>query len=193
MTTTSPQTAAFVANPAALTIRLETPFDDAWIEHLHEISFGPGRFARAAYRVRERFPVDPELCFIAELDGTRAASVRMTPISVGEIDGYLLGPLMTDPAHRKQGAGRALVTQACNLALAKPGVRFVVLVGDLNYYAPLGFVQARHGAIVLPGPVDPSRVLVHSGDSDLAAKLAGVVGPFRGTNTSAVAEQGEYR
>ncbi len=176
MTALSP---AYPAVPAdALAIRLETPADNDWIENLHEVSFGPGRFARAAFRVRERFPVDPSLCFIAELEGQRAASVRLTPIGIAGINGYLLGPLMTDPAFRKQGAGRALVRHACDIALAREGVKFVLLVGDLAYYGPLGFVPSVPNAIRFPAPVDPARVLVHSHDENMAAVLAGDIGRF---------------
>lgn len=164
--------------PQALAIRAETPFDNDWIEALHEVSFGPGRFARAAYRVRERFAVDPALCKVAEIEGQRAASVRMTPISVGGVNGYLLGPLMTDPAFRKQGAGRALVKHVCELALAREGVKFVLLVGDFAYYGPLGFVPSQPDAIRFPGPVDPARVLVHSGDPELAGTLKGAITRF---------------
>lgn len=178
MTALSP---AYPAVPSgALAIRLETPADNNWIENLHEVSFGPGRFARAAFRVRERFPVDPSLCLIAELNGVRAASVRLTPIAVGGVNGYLLGPLMTDPAFRKQGAGRALVRHACDLALARDGVAFVLLVGDLAYYGSLGFVASVPGAIRFPAPVDPARVLVHSYDETMAATLAGDIGRFNG-------------
>jgi len=35
-------------------IRLSTPADAALIEQLHDEVFGPGRFARTAYRVREQ-------------------------------------------------------------------------------------------------------------------------------------------
>lgn len=176
MTALSP---AYPAAPAdALAIRLETPADNDWIENLHEVSFGPGRFARAAFRVRERFATDPDLCFIAELNGVRAASVRLTPIGIGGENGYLLGPLMTDPTFRKQGAGRALVRHACDLALAREGVSFVLLVGDFAYYGPLGFVPSVPNAIRFPGPVDPARVLVHSLDEDMAARLAGDIGRF---------------
>lgn len=178
MTTSTPHAADLVAKPEALAIRLETPFDEAWIEDLHEVSFGPGRFARAAFRVRERFAVDPSLCLIAELGGKRAASVRMTPISVGGINGYLLGPLMTDPTFRKQGAGRALVTHVCDLALARGEGQFVLLVGDLAYYEALGFVPTMPNAIVFPGPVDPARVLVHASDQEISAKLKGPVSRF---------------
>lgn len=175
-------TALSSAYPAAasdaLAIRPETFQDNDWIEALHEVSFGPGRFARAAFRVRERFPVDPSLCFVAEINGERAASVRLTPVGVGGLNGYLLGPLMTDPAFRKQGAGRALVRHACDIALAREGVAFVLLVGDFAYYGPLGFVPTVPHAIRFPAPVDPARVLVHSLDETIAATLAGEVGHF---------------
>jgi len=161
-----------------LNIRLEMPEDDAWIEALHEVSFGPGRFARAAFRVRERIAVDPRLSYIAEIGQERAASVRMTPISVGGVNGYMLGPLMTDPQFRKQGAGRALVRHVCELALQGDGIDFVLLVGDFAYYAPLGFARTVPSAIRFPSPVDPARVLVHSPDPQMAETLAGDVLPW---------------
>ncbi|HEV7417259.1 MAG TPA: N-acetyltransferase, partial [Tianweitania sediminis] len=164
--------------PAALSIRLETPEDDAWIEALHEVSFGPGRFARAAYRVRERIAVDPSLSYVAEIHGERAASVRMTPISVGGRNGYMLGPLMTDPAFRKQGAGRMLVKHVCDLAFEREAIAFVMLVGDFAYYGPLGFARTTLNAIKLPAPVDPTRVLLLAPDQGLAETLAGSVAPW---------------
>ena len=102
----------------------------------------------------------------------------MTPISVGGIDGYLLGPLATDPAYRGRGAGKMLVTEVCKLALAREGVSFVLLVGDEPYYGPLGFAPTTHGAIQFPGPVDPKRVLLHSPDQTLALRLAGPIAAF---------------
>lgn len=176
MTTLSPSPAETIPTPHALSIRMENPDDDAWIEALHEISFGPGRFARAAYRVRERIAVDPTLSHIAEVGGVRAASVRMTPVGVGGLNGYMLGPLMTDPQFRKQGAARALVRHVCALAFDRPGIAFVLLVGDFAYYEPLGFVRTVPGAVRFPAPVDPHRVLVYAPDPQLWEKLAGDVG-----------------
>ena len=178
MTALSPLRADTIPTPATLSIRSEAPDDDAWIEALHEVSFGPGRFARAAYRVRERIAVDPSLSYVAEIEGIRAASVRMTPISIGELNGYMLGPLMTDPEFRKQGAGRALVRHVCDLALEREGIAFVVLVGDHAYYGPLGFVCTQSGAIRFPAPVDPERILVHSRAPEMAGSLAGDVAPW---------------
>lgn len=178
MTATSPLQAETIPTPAALSIRLETPDDDPWIEALHEVSFGPGRFARTAYRVRERIGVDPSLSFIAEVGGQRAASVRMTPIAISGRKGYMLGPLMTDPEFRKQGAGRALVRHVCHLAHARDGVEFVLLVGDFAYYGPLGFVQTRPATIRFPGPVDPARILIQAPDPGLVAALEGSLAPW---------------
>lgn len=161
-----------------ITIRRATPDDDTWVELLQALAFGPGRYARAAFRVRERFPVDPHLSLIAEIDGVRVSSVMMTPISVGGEDGYLLGPLATDPAHRNKGAGKALVREAVRRALSEGTGRYVLLVGDPPYYRPLGFAPTRPGAIRFPGPVDPTRILVHSEDETLAMRLTGDIAAF---------------
>lgn len=161
-------------------MRPETAEDADWVEHLQALAFGPGRFARAAFRVRERFPIDKSLSMIAEIDGQRVASLWMTPISVGGINGYLLGPLATDPAYRNRGAGKMLVREVSRMALARLSVSFVLLVGDRAYYMPLGFAPTVPGAIVFPSPVDPERVLAMSEDPDLAQRLAGPVAAFGG-------------
>ncbi|MDR3473833.1 MAG: N-acetyltransferase [Devosia sp.] len=159
--------------------RFATPADDKFVEDLQALAFGPGRFARTAFRVRERFPIDKSLSLIAEINGVPVASVWMTPISVGDINGYLLGPLATDPDYRGQGAGKLLVREASRLALERHQGSFVLLVGDEPYYGPLGFAKTVHGAIQFPGPVDPERVLVQAPDLTLATRLAGAIGPFR--------------
>jgi predicted N-acetyltransferase YhbS len=161
--------------------RFATPADDQFVEQLQALAFGPGRFARTAFRVRERFPIDKSLSLIAEIGDERVSSVWMTPISVGGTNGYLLGPLATDPAYRGQGAGKLLVREACRLALARHEGEFVLLVGDEPYYGPLGFARTTHGAIQFPGPVDPDRVLLHAADPTLALRLAGPIASFRPT------------
>ena len=167
-----PQRAFPVCRPA-------TPADDSFVDNLQALAFGPGRFARTAFRVRERFPIDKSLSLIAEIGGVPVSSVWMTPISVGGINGYLLGPLATDPAYRGQGAGKLLVREVCRMALERGEGQFVLLVGDEPYYGPLGFVRTAQGAIQFPGPVDPARVLVHAPDSTLALRLAGPIAAFR--------------
>ena len=160
------------------TIRVATPADDRFVEDLQAVAFGPGRFARTAYRVRERFPIDKSLSLIAEVDGQPCGSVWMTPISVGGIDGYMLGPLATHPDFRKRGAGKLLAKEVSRMALERGEGSFVLLVGDRDYYCPLGWVPTVPGAVVWPGPVDPTRVLVYSQDPAMAALLAGPIKAF---------------
>lgn len=161
-----------------LAVRFATPADDAFIEDLQALAFGPGRFARTAFRVRERFPIDPSLSMIGEINGERGGSVWMTPISVGGIDGYLLGPLATHPDFRKRGLGKLLARSVTKAALDRGEGSFVLLVGDQDYYCPLGWQVTTPGAITFPGPVDPTRVLLYSHDPALATTLSGPIAAF---------------
>lgn len=179
MTTVSAPSAAAVSTsplPAGVPyVRFATGADDAFVEELQAIAFGPGRFARTAFRVRERFPIDKSLTLIAEVDGTPCGSVWMTPISVGGRNGYLLGPLATHPDFRKRGAGKLLAREVSQIALARGEGQFVLLVGDRDYYCPLGWEPTVPGNIEFPGPVDPTRVLVLAEDKSLAATLSGPI------------------
>ncbi len=165
--------------PSSPVVRPATVADDVYIEDLQALAFGPGRFARTAFRVRERFPIDPSLSLIAEVDGVPCGSVWMTPISVGGINGYLLGPLATHPNFRKRGAGKLLAREVSRLALARGEGSFVLLVGDQDYYCPLGWAITTPGAVQFPGPVDPTRVLLMSEDRSLAKSLAGPIAAFQ--------------
>jgi len=158
--------------PGLFNYRLEHPNDEPAIEALHAEAFGPGRFARAAYRLREGVAHDPGLSFVAH-DGERMiASVRMTEIAIGGRPVLLLGPLVVLPDYKGQGAGRSLVRMAV-AAAGETGHEVVMLVGDLDYYGPLGFSQLPRYQVTLPGPVDPDRVLVAGLVEDALEGLAG--------------------
>ena len=161
-----------------LSVRPATPHDDVFVEELQAIAFGPGRFARTAFRVRERFPIDASLSLIAEVDGTPCGAVWMTPISVGGLKGYLLGPLATHPNFRKRGAGKLLAREVSARALALGEGQFVLLVGDQDYYCPLGWDITTPGNVEFPGPVDTSRVLLLAADKSLAKSLKGKIAAF---------------
>ena len=53
----------------------------------------------------------------------------------------------------------------------------MILVGDEPYYARMGFTRTPPGRILLPGPVDPARVL-HV--ELVPGALEGVSGKVRG-------------
>lgn len=143
-----------------LTLILEpaADHDAAQIERLNERVFGPGRFARSAYRIRETTPPDPRLSFVARVGTLLVGASAMTPIAVGDASALLLGPLIVEPVFRSQGIGESLVTRSLEAAKAA-GWRLVILVGDEPYYGRMGFKRAPPGRISMPGPVDPARVL----------------------------------
>jgi predicted N-acetyltransferase YhbS len=142
-----------------LTILPETPGDAAAIERLNERAFGPGRFAKSAYRLRERVGQRPVVAFSARVGTLLVGSVRLWPVRIGETAALLLGPLTVEPAFRERGIGHALIERS--LAAAKAaGHRVVVLVGDEPYYGRASFKPVPPGRIAMPGPVDPARLLV---------------------------------
>lgn len=165
-------------NTEPFTYRREDPADSETIEALHADVFGPGRFARTAFRIREGANHDPDLSLVALADGRLVASVRLTPIAIGDKTALLLGPLVVDPVYKGRGAGKALVRRS--LAAAKEaGHSLVLLVGDEPYYGPLGFTRLPPYAVTLPGPVDPARVLIASLKPNAAIGLNGLAAARR--------------
>jgi predicted N-acetyltransferase YhbS len=159
----------------SLTILPETADDAVAIERLHERTFGPGRVAKTAYRIREGAEHWPELSFTARIGTLLVGSVRLTPIRIGATKALLLGPLTIEPPFRDRGIGKALIDRALAEAKSK-GHRLVVLVGDEPYYSKCGFVRIPKGQATMPGPVDPARLLV----CELAkGAFDGVSGPIR--------------
>jgi len=143
----------------SLTILAETADDADAIDRLHERTFGPGRYAKTAYRIREGGPHALALSFTARIGTLLVGSVRLTRIRIGESPALLLGPLTVEPPFRERGIGLALIERA--LADARQqGHRLVVLVGDEPYYGRAGFRRVPKGQAVMPGPVDPERLLV---------------------------------
>ncbi|MGE5370287.1 MAG: GNAT family N-acetyltransferase [Chloroflexota bacterium] len=135
-----------------------TAADEAQIEKLDERAFGPGRYARTAFRLREAVPPDLSLSFVARVGTLLVGANRMTGILVGETPALLLGPLTVEPAFRSQGVGEKLMSHSLDAARAA-GHGLVLLVGDLDYYSRVGFSRVPRGKITMPGPVDPDRIL----------------------------------
>ncbi len=143
----------------SLTILPETAADADAIERLHERTFGPGRYARSAYRIREGRVHELTLSFTARIGTLMVGSVRLTPVRVGETPALLLGPLTVEPPFRERGIGAALIRRSLEEAKTH-GHKLVLLVGDESYYGKSGFSRIGKGRVKLPGPVDPDRLLV---------------------------------
>ena len=164
-------------NDLSITILPETPEDTAAIDRLNARTFGPGRFAKSAYRIREEVDHIPELSFTARVGTLLVGSVRLSPVVIGTTPALLLGPLTVEPPFRVRGIGQKLIERALVEAKGR-GHRLVVLVGDEPYYGKAGFKRIPKGLVALPGPVDPARMLI----AELApGAFDGVSGMIRGT------------
>jgi len=162
----------------SLSIRPELHSDFDAIERLHERAFGPGRFARTAFRLREGGSHDFALSFTANVGTLLVGSVRLSPIWAGQIRALVLGPLTVEPAFKERGIGAALMARSLEAA-REAGAPLVVLVGDEPYYARFGFKPIPPGQLRLPGPVDPARFLACELTEGALAKARGPVTPRR--------------
>src|SRR5436190_24008920 len=160
----------------SLTILPEKPEDAAAIDRLHERTFGPGRYARTAYRIREKLAHRLDLSYTARIGTLLAASARFTPVRIGETPALLLGPLTIEPPFRDRGIGKAMMERALSDARVQ-GHRLVILVGDEPYYARVGFKRVPNGAITMPGPADPARILAAELTEGALTGVSGVVRP----------------
>jgi predicted N-acetyltransferase YhbS len=147
---------------------------DAVIEDINAEAFGPGRFARAAYRIREGGPHERHLSFVALAGVDVVASVRLTRVRIGQADALLLGPLAVRPAWKNRGVGRHILSMSVEAA-RQAGHGLVVLVGDEPYYGPLGFRQVPQKQMKFPAPVDQSRILYQELTEGSLADAAGLV------------------
>jgi len=163
---------------ASFQIRNESESDAPVLVKLSAEAFGPGRFARSAYRVRQGVPPVAPLSLTGWRDDRLVGGIRFTAVSIGaERQALLLGPLVIDPAHEGNGYGKALVGEGLDRARAQ-GFRLVVLVGDMPYYGRFGFAPVPRGQITLPGPVDPARLLALELVPDALAGAVGTMQPI---------------
>lgn len=138
--------------------RPERAQDAVHIAALLDESFGPGRFAKSAYRLREGRPPVAGLSFVAVKEDILIGSVRFWPVLIGTKPVLLLGPIAVNSKFRGAGAAAHLIEYSCQEA-KKLGHQLIILVGDLEYYSRTGFKQLI-GDIKFPAPVDYARVLV---------------------------------
>ncbi len=157
-----------------LEIRPERAEDGPLVEALNEASFGPGRFAKSAYRLREGVNPVAGLSFVAVEEGELRGSIRFWPVAIGKEKSLLLGPLAVKSDQRGRGLGIALMKRGIEEARAQ-GHASIILVGDEPYYVRAGFSALPPGRIRFPGPVDQSRILGQSLKPNALLTLSGEV------------------
>lgn len=142
------------AAPQSPVVAEETPFDAAAIDRVVDRAFGPGRYAKTAERLREGS--EPIGGLIARVGREVIGSVRLWPVTVGEVRAAFLGPIAVEAVWRSGKVGAYLV-EACIERARSLGLSGVLLVGDAPYFGRFGFEVAPLAAV--PGPVDQRRVL----------------------------------
>ena len=152
----------------------ERPEDAPAVAALIEAAFGPGRYAKAAERLREGNTLLADLSFTAYSGEALIGAVRMWPIRIGDRPALFLGPIAVDAAWRSRGVGAALVRRTCEACRAA-GHDLILLVGDPPFFGPLGFSQVPEHRLVMPGPVDPRRLLARALTPGADQGLQGVV------------------
>ena len=141
-------------------IRLAHDKDLKNIEKLLDEAFGPGRYARTAYRYREKHNLISEYSYIYQDNKQLLASISFSQIFINnKSEGLLLGPLAVKPGHVGKGHGVALVETTIKLIKKSKKYSFIVLVGDIDYYRRFNFKQISQ-PLNLVGPVNPDRVLI---------------------------------
>ncbi len=141
-------------------IRLAHDKDLKNIEKLLDEAFGPGRYARTAYRYREKHNLISEYSYIYQDNKQLLASISFSQIFINnKSEGLLLGPLAVKPGHVGKGYGVALVETTIKLIKKSKRYSFIVLVGDIDYYRRFNFKQISQ-PLNLVGPVNPDRVLI---------------------------------
>jgi predicted N-acetyltransferase YhbS len=133
--------------------------NDKIIKLLHK-SFGPGRFARSVYRLREKNDRDTEFSYIYELNNQILSSISYYKTFLNnDTNGLLLGPLAVDPEHRGKGYGVELVKYTIALIKKTTTYDFILVIGDYHYYEKFGFKKINN-TFSFYGPVNSEKVLI---------------------------------
>lgn len=150
-------------------IRLCATKDYAAAETLTGNIFGPGRFAKTAYRLREQTETGTETVFGAYCPETEklVGSAQLTPVTVktplnAKTSVFLLGPVAVIQEFQNIAVGSGLIRKALRYVTEGENPLPVLLVGDAAYYQRFGFRPYDPDGMILPGPADPGRVLIFS-------------------------------
>ncbi|MBD3728928.1 MAG: N-acetyltransferase [Sphingomonadales bacterium] len=157
------------------------------VEQLLDAAFGPERHARTAYRIRTGMDWLPALSFAAlDDEDYLAGTIQLWPVALTDPAGrahpmIMVGPVAVVPALQGAGYGKALMAAALGAidAMDSPQSPALpqVMIGDEPYYGRWGFSAAATGGWRCPGPWDPARLLVRTGNPAVLPG-EGMLGPW---------------
>ncbi len=159
--------------------------DPQMVEELLDRAFGPGRFQRTAYMVRQGTEALPALSFAAlDEDELLVGTIQAWPVALTDEAGrahpmIMVGPVAVLPERQGEGYGTALMLAQQQAIGDGPATLPQVLIGDAPYYGKFGFIAAPTQGWSLPGPYEKDRLLVRCANPAVLPR-EGMLGPWRG-------------
>lgn len=145
-------------------VALSTVPADA-IETLLDQTFGAGRHTRTAYAVRAGVAPIGDLSFAAIADNRLTGSLQSWPVTLEKPRGdrlplVMVGPVAVHPDYQNRGIGKHMTrVVAQRLDTARQSA---MMIGDPDYYEQFGFLPGPAAKWILPGPVEPRRILLRA-------------------------------
>lgn len=156
--------------------------EHAAVEDLLDAAFGPDRFGRTAYRLREGGAAIAALSFALVEDGALIGTIQCWPVAHRGADGaetplVMVGPVAVRPDIQRGGHGRALMAHMLDAA-EKEADGALMMIGDPEYYGRFfAFTADATGAWDLPGPFEKRRLLARAVNGHHVPTGAGMIGP----------------
>src|SRR5580698_10345544 len=173
-------------NPGRLRLLKERPRDGAAIEEMTAAAFGPDRFHKTVYRLREDVSPLKYLCLVCLDQKNRlVASIRNWPVMINEKwPAVMLGPLSIAPELRGLGYGKALMWHSMAQSRMQGHSR-IILVGDPEYYNQFGFRRDLALHLQLPGWFEERRFLALELVAGSMIGVHGMIGKWQPLKTVA--------
>ena len=152
------------------------------VEGLLDAAFGPTRFERTAYRIRNGMEAVPALSFALVENGALIGTIQCWPVAHRTAEGtatplVMVGPVAVRPDVQRGGHGRALMAHMLEAA-AREADSALMMIGDPEYYGRFfGFTAEATAAWDLPGPFERRRLLARSVNGHQLPTTAGTIGP----------------
>jgi len=156
--------------------------DPQAVEDLLDAAFGPDRFGRTAYRIRQGMDAVAALGFAIVEDGALVGTIQCWPVAHHARDGaatplVMVGPVAVRPDVQRGGHGRALMARMLEAAETEADSA-LMMIGDPEYYGRFfGFTADATGEWDLPGPYEQRRLLARAVNGHGVPAGAGMIGP----------------
>jgi predicted N-acetyltransferase YhbS len=155
------------------------------VEDVLDRAFGPGRFERTAYKVREGTEALPALGFaVLDEHDLLVGTIQAWPVALTDVAGrvhpmIMVGPVAVLPERQGEGFGTALMVAQQQAIGDLAGALPQVLIGDAPYYGRFGFIAEPTRGWSIPGPYEQDRLLVRCANPAVLPR-EGMLGPWRG-------------